>query len=82
MGVVHGHEFRVPAGEFKQRCLAILDDVAETGATVVVTKRGRPVARVVPVEAGVVSLRGSIRAVSHADDLFTTGADWEAEDGP
>jgi hypothetical protein len=37
---------------------------------------------VVPVEAGVVSLRGSIRAVRHADDLFTTGADWEAEDGP
>jgi prevent-host-death family protein len=39
----------VPAGTFKQGCLAILDDVAATHRTVVITKRGRPVARVVPV---------------------------------
>jgi antitoxin (DNA-binding transcriptional repressor) of toxin-antitoxin stability system len=40
----------VPAGVFKQGCLAILDDVARTHRAVLVTKRGRPVARVVPVE--------------------------------
>jgi prevent-host-death family protein len=39
----------VPAGVFKQGCLAILDDVAATHREVVITKRGRPVARVVPV---------------------------------
>jgi len=38
---------RVPAGEFKQRCLAILDDVAAGNVEVIVTKRGRPVARIV-----------------------------------
>ena len=41
----------VPAGEFKARCLALLDEVAETGRPVLVTKRGKPVARLVPVEA-------------------------------
>ncbi len=39
----------IPAGEFKQGCLAILDDVARTHRPVVVTKRGKPVARVVPI---------------------------------
>lgn len=38
----------IPAGAFKQGCLAILDEVARTHRPVVVTKRGKPVARVVP----------------------------------
>jgi len=53
---------RIPAGQFKARCLAILDDVQRQRRGVVVTKRGKPVARVVPVEdadAGG-SLRGSV----------------------
>jgi prevent-host-death family protein len=41
----------VAAGEFKARCLALLDEVAETGRPLLVTKRGKPVARLVPVEA-------------------------------
>lgn len=40
----------IPAGEFKARCLALLDEVAETGKPLLVTKRGKPVARLVPVE--------------------------------
>ena len=40
----------VPAGEFKARCLKLMDEVNETGATIVITKRGRPVSRLVPVE--------------------------------
>ena len=37
------------AAAFKATCLEVLDTVAETGQAVVVTKRGRPVARVVPM---------------------------------
>jgi prevent-host-death family protein len=37
----------VAAGEFKAKCLAILDEVNATGEPVLVTKRGKPVARVV-----------------------------------
>jgi prevent-host-death family protein len=37
---------KMAAGEFKARCLAILDEVNRTGEPVIVTKRGKPVARV------------------------------------
>jgi prevent-host-death family protein len=39
----------VAAGAFKQGCLALLDEVATGRVEVIVTKRGRPVARVLPV---------------------------------
>lgn len=39
----------LPAGEFKQTCLRVLDEVRETGEVVVVTKRGVPVAQLTPV---------------------------------
>lgn len=50
----------IPAGRFKAECLGLLDEVAQTGADLIITKRGKPVARVTPVEAPP-SLRGSIR---------------------
>ena len=40
----------IPAGEFKAKCLSVMDMVAESGQSVVITKRGRPVARVSPIE--------------------------------
>jgi prevent-host-death family protein len=49
------------AALFKSRCLKLLDQVSATGETIVVTKRGRPVARVVPMPRAGGSLRGSVR---------------------
>jgi prevent-host-death family protein len=69
----------IPAGRFKAQCLRLLDEVAETGETIVVTKRGKPVAKVEPVEEPP-SLEGSV--VYHVDDaelLFSTGEAWDAE---
>jgi prevent-host-death family protein len=40
----------IPAGTFKARCLAIMDEVAAKHQAVVITKRGKPVAKLVPVE--------------------------------
>jgi prevent-host-death family protein len=40
----------IAASEFKAKCLALLDEVAETKETLVVTKRGKPIARVIPAE--------------------------------
>jgi prevent-host-death family protein len=52
----------VAAGEFKAKCLEILDRVARDGSAYVVTKRGRPVAKVIPVEAArPTRIRGSVR---------------------
>jgi prevent-host-death family protein len=39
------------ASAFKARCLSVMDDVQATGEPVIVTKRGRPVVKVVPVES-------------------------------
>jgi prevent-host-death family protein len=50
----------VPAGRFKAECLALLDRVERTGEPVVVTKRGRPVAEVVPIRGKSRSLEGSV----------------------
>ena len=41
---------QIPAGAFKARCLAVMKKVQATGEPVVVTKRGAPVVKVVPVE--------------------------------
>ncbi len=38
----------ISATKFKAQCLAILDEVATTGETVTILKRGRPVAQLVP----------------------------------
>lgn len=37
------------AGEFKATCLSLMDEVAATGREIVITKRGKPVAKLVPV---------------------------------
>ena len=39
----------VPAGEFKTKCLAFLDEVRDTREEIIVTKRGKPVAKLVPI---------------------------------
>ena len=40
----------IPAGAFKARCLAIMDEVQSRREAVVITKRGKPVAKLVPVD--------------------------------
>jgi prevent-host-death family protein len=40
----------IAAGEFKAKCLHLLDEVAEQRAPLVITKRGKPVAKLVPID--------------------------------
>ena len=69
----------IAAGQFKQGCLALLDEVAENDVEVVVTKRGRPVARLVPIadpreqeRATLARMRGRLagRPVGRVADLL------------
>jgi prevent-host-death family protein len=39
----------IPAGLFKAKCLAVMDEVQRKAQPVVVTKRGKPVVKIVPV---------------------------------
>jgi prevent-host-death family protein len=69
---------QIPAGEFKAKCLALFDEVETSRLSFVVTKRGRPVARVVPLSADPSSsLRGS---VLHEEDLLApVDVEWNAQ---
>jgi prevent-host-death family protein len=68
----------ISASQFKARCLALLDDVAQSGSELTVTKRGRPVARVVPVEEGA-SLEGSVTYHVGDEELIAPlDVEWEA----
>jgi prevent-host-death family protein len=68
----------ISASRFKARCLALIDEVATTGRELVVTKRGRPVARIVPVEQPP-SLVGSVRFVVDDEELVAPiDAGWHA----
>ena len=49
------------AAEFKAKCLEVMDEVAATGAPVTVTKRGKPVATLVPVVRTPETLRGFLK---------------------
>ncbi len=76
----------VPAGEFKQTCLRLLDEVGESGEPIVITKRGKAVAQLTQVHAtrsedwsGAMRDRGEIR-----DDLIAPAVEpdeWHALQG-
>jgi prevent-host-death family protein len=71
----------IPAGEFKAKCLKLLDEVNESGEVLLVTKRGHPVAELRPVARkrkplagfykGKIKILGDI--ISPLDDV-----EWEA----
>lgn len=75
----------VMASRFKQQCLALLDQVETTKVPIVVTKHGRPVARLVPLEdAGDPRpTMGSVTLLADADHTyFSTGESWQADGDP
>lgn len=70
----------VGAGEFKARCLALLDEVGATRHPILITKRGKPVARLVPVEGDMdvsKKMRGSV--VWCGDIVSPTGVEWTVD---
>lgn len=68
----------IPAGQFKARCLGLLDQVANSGETLVITKRGKPLAKLVPIEqTHPCSLRGSVHY--QGDIVGPLGEKWEAD---
>jgi prevent-host-death family protein len=70
----------ISAAEFKATCLEVLDRVAETRQGVVVTKRGKPVARVVPLvdrpEQIVGAMRGTVEI--RGDIISPVRVRWDA----
>jgi prevent-host-death family protein len=68
----------IPAAKFKEQCLALLDRVGPEG--LVITKRGRPVARLLPIQDNSASLIGALREqIAIHGDILSTGVKWNAE---
>ena len=74
----------IKASEFKAKCLKLMDEVAESGEEVVITKNGRPVSRLVPYRANPKAPfgrdQGRIRVLG--DIMAPIDVEWEAETNP
>ena len=70
----------IPAGEFKARCLAIMEEVRERGGEYVITKRGKPVAKLVPIATDRRPLFGSMAGTGRTlgDIISPLDEPWEA----
>lgn len=71
----------VPAGEFKQHCLALMDQVAISGEEMVVTKYGKPVCRIAPLtnahpKKRFGKMKGTV--VIHGDITLPIDSQWNA----
>lgn len=76
----------VAVSEFKARCLALLEDVARTGETLLVTKRGKPLARVTPgstinAASPQDTLHGTVELLGDVTTPVTPGSAWNAPAG-
>jgi prevent-host-death family protein len=70
---------RIGAARFKERCLQVLDELPAEG--VVITKRGKPVARLLPFERSGQSLIGILKGrIRVQGDITTTGVSWNANE--
>jgi prevent-host-death family protein len=73
----------IAAGEFKARCLAIMDELKETGGEYLITKRGVPVARLLPAHVQRRPLLGSMKGTitTRGDIVSPLDEPWEARQG-
>jgi antitoxin (DNA-binding transcriptional repressor) of toxin-antitoxin stability system len=66
------------ASEFRRQCLTLLDRLPPEG--VVITRRGQPIARVVPVRQDSAGLIGKLAGKFEiGGDILSTGTAWDAE---
>jgi prevent-host-death family protein len=68
----------IPAAKFKEQCLALLEEVDPDG--IIITKRGKPIAKLIPLGTDSASLIGSLRGkLKIKGDIMSTGVKWHAE---
>ena len=69
------------AGKFKAQCLKLIDEVNQTKETITITKHGKPMAQLVPIEQEDYSLYGCMKGTVEikGDIVVPTGEIWEAQ---
>jgi len=69
---------QIAAAKFKEQCLALLDQVGTEG--IIITKRGKPVAKLIPIGAESASLIGALKGrLAIKGSILSTDAKWNAE---
>lgn len=69
---------QIAAAKFKEQCLSLLDRVGTEG--IIITKRGKPVAKLIPIRAESAGLIGALRGrIQIKGDILSTGLRWDAE---
>jgi prevent-host-death family protein len=78
---------QIPAAKFKATCLELMDRVAATGEEIVITKHGKPVARLIaaqrqskPRRSVHGCMRGTILRSAPIEQLYSTGESWSADE--
>jgi prevent-host-death family protein len=71
----------IPAGKFKAQCLKLMDEVRDRNCEIVITKRGKPVAKLVPFEDKRPDIFGYMKGslVILGDIVGPTGEIWDAD---
>ena len=73
---------KIAAGEFKARCLSLMEDVRSTREPLIITKRGKPVAKLVPAEGQPENIFGCLRdEIEIVGDILSPAVpseDWNA----
>ena len=76
----------IPAAQFRDRCLKLLDEVHATGEKLIVTKHGRPVAAIVPVvatpEESILGWSADIRIDTDLTEPAIPPEDWHIVSDP
>lgn len=68
----------IPAAKFKEQCLALLDRVGPDG--IIITKHGKPVAKLIPVYTDSARLIGSFKGkIKIKGNILSTGVKWDVE---
>ena len=72
---------KIPAGEFKAKCLKVIDEVQRLRMPVIITKRGKPVAKLVPLDEHAESFIGSMKGTMEiiGDIVAPIDEKWEAD---
>jgi antitoxin (DNA-binding transcriptional repressor) of toxin-antitoxin stability system len=72
---------RIGAAKFKEQCLSLLERLDPEG--LIITKRGRPIARVIPLGREPAGLIGALRGkIEVRGDILSTGTTWDADAEP
>ena len=73
---------KIQAADFKARCLAVMEHVRRTKEPVLITKRGRPVAKLVPAgdssDNFIGRLQGVVKIVGDIESPIELPESWEA----